>query len=141
MPYITLQDLIDRYGEVVMLGVADRDSDGEYDTDAVDRAITDASETIDSYLAKRYALPLPSIPAPLKRICGDIVLYLLSSDGTVTDEKRKRYEDAINFLKALAKGDASLGAALEQDSNNNVGQVEMTSSPRLFSRNTMRSVT
>lgn len=138
--YSTQQELVDRYGENALLDLADRDNDGVIDTDVVEQAIVDASELIDSYLAKRYALPLQSTPAPLKRICGDMVLYLLSGDGTVTDEKRKRYEDALKFLKALADGTASLGAALEQDSANSVGQVEMESSPRLFSRKTMRGV-
>jgi phage gp36-like protein len=140
MPYVTQQELIDRYSENVLLSLADRDNDSVIDADVVEQAIVDASELIDSYLAKRYTLPLPVVPAPLKRVCGDIAIYLLCGDGTVTDEKRKRYEDAIRFLVALAKGDASLGVGLEQDSSNSVGHVELDSSPRLFKRDTMRGV-
>lgn len=138
--YITQQQIIDRYGENALLDLADRDNDGIVDVDVVAEAIADASAFIDSYLAKRYELPLATVPAPLTRICGDITLYILSGDGTVTDEKRKRYEDATKFLAALAKGEASLGAGLEQGSSNSVGQVELDSSPRIFTRKTMRSV-
>lgn len=140
MPYTTQQELIDRYSENVLLVLADQDNDGVLDANVITQAITDASELMDSYLSKRYALPLPIVPMPLKRICGDIALYLLSGNGTVTDERRKRYEDAIKFLQALAKGDVTLGSGIEQDNANSVGQVELDSNPRLFSRRTMRGV-
>lgn len=140
MMYTTQQELIDRYSENVLLVLADQDNDGVLDANVITQAITDASELMDSYLGKRYALPLPVVPMPLKRICGDITLYLLSGNGTVTDERRKRYDDAIKFLQALAKGEATLGAGVEQDNANSVGQVELDSNPRLFSRRTMRGV-
>lgn len=140
MSYTTQQELIDRYSENVLLMLADQDNDGVLDAVVIAEAITDASELMDSYLAKRYALPLPVVPMPLKRICGDITLYLLSGNGTVTDERRKRYDDAIKFLQALAKGDATLGAGVEQDNANSVGQVELDSNPRIFTRRTLRGV-
>jgi phage gp36-like protein len=140
MSYTTQQELIDRYSENVLLMLADQDNDGVLDAVVIAEAITDASELMDSYLAKRYTLPLPVVPMPLKRICGDITLYLLSGNGTVTDERRKRYDDAIKFLQALAKGDATLGAGVEQDNANSVGQVELDSNPRIFTRRTLRGV-
>lgn len=140
MPYTTQQELIDRYSENVLLVLADQDNDGVLDAVVIAEAITDASELMDSYLGKRYTLPLPVVPMPLKRICGDITLYLLSGNGTVTDERRKRYDDAIKFLQALAKGDATLGAGVEQDNANSVGQVELDSNPRIFTRRTLRGV-
>ena len=149
LPAELLQALQQRFGAQLATSLALREQHGRDESvynvpppDAVviAEAITDASELMDSYLAKRYTLPLPVVPMPLKRICGDITLYLLSGNGTVTDERRKRYDDAIKFLQALAKGDATLGAGVEQDNANSVGQVELDSNPRIFTRRTLRGV-
>lgn len=110
--YVTLSQMVDRYGTAEVLRAADRDGDGVADTEAVERAIADATEEIDSYLSRRYKLPLVTVPGLVARIAGDIVMYRLSADpGSYTEEKRERYEDAVRQLKALASGDTLLPAA------------------------------
>ena len=65
----------------------------------------------------------------------DIVIYRLSGDSRVTEDRRKRYEDAVSFLRAIARGDVSLGIAPSPDEKS--GQKEtvvITSSKRRFDR-------
>ena len=73
----------------------------------VERALQDAAEEADSYVAVRYTVPLPSVPAPLKVAVCDIARFRLYKDRP-TEEVKYRYEQAIKWLKALARGEATL---------------------------------
>lgn len=108
--YCTVQDLIDRYGETEILELTDRDQSGSVDQTVAERAIDDASAEVDGYIGSRYDLPLDSPPAVLTRIAADIARYRLY-DNLATEEVRKRYEDALRFLKSVGKGEISLGAS------------------------------
>lgn len=74
---------------------------------AVQDAIQDATEEINGYIGGRYALPLPNVPSNLERMACDIARYRLYFQQP-TEEVRKRYEDAISFLKLVATGKAHL---------------------------------
>jgi phage gp36-like protein len=121
--YCTQQDIIDRYGESELIVAADNDGDGEADENIVAKALEDASEEIDTFLAIRYTLPLNPAPAILKRLCVDMALYHMSMPPAITEEKRKRYDDAIKLLTKISEGKVTLGA---QD------PVEATSSGGAF---------
>jgi phage gp36-like protein len=62
--------------------------------------LQDASEEIDSYIAVGYRLPLPQIPATLKRVACNIARYRLYYQRP-TEEVDKRYEAEIAYLKEL----------------------------------------
>jgi len=106
--YATQANIIDRYGENALYAVADRDGDGALDDEAIGRALDDATAEIDSYLAARYPLPLTVAPKIIVILCVDIALYRLSPDHG-TEERRKRYEDAVRMLKLISEGKMSLG--------------------------------
>lgn len=110
--YATLDDMITRYGMDLVTQVADRADPpaGRPDPDIVEAALDDAEETIHSYVAGRYAIPLSPMPEPVRRISCEIALYYLYAEGA-PDEVRKRYEDAIAWLKDVAKGVVQLQAA------------------------------
>lgn len=108
MAYATQTDIQARYGEDALYAVADRDGDGGLDTEAIGRALDDATAEIDSYLAARYPLPLPVVPKIATILCVDIALYRLAPDNR-TDERRQRYEDAVKLLRAISEGKANLG--------------------------------
>lgn len=80
------------------------------DETAITRALDDASSEIDGYIGSRYTLPLPTVPDVLRRICVDIALYRLMNLRALGDleDARKRYEDAIRFLKDVIRGEVSL---------------------------------
>ena len=114
VPYATAADILARHGEDVLVLLADRDGDGVADPDVVERALTDATSEIDTYLAPKYNLPLASVPPILTRICVDIAVYRLGSEAdTGTEERRMRYEDAVALLKRLATRTAALDLAGE----------------------------
>ena len=64
MGYVTQQQLVDRFGERLLLQVADRADPpaGTINADVVARALADTDAMIDGYLAGRYILPLAATP-------------------------------------------------------------------------------
>lgn len=135
MAYATLAHLVERYGNAEVLRAADRDGDGVADEVAVERAIIDASEEINSYLARRYQLPLAQVPGLVTRLACDITMYRLSADpGAYTEEKRERYDDAVRELKAIAAGDTLLPATVNQAPPDTTFDVAVKTDPRQWSR-------
>ena len=130
--YVTAQDIKTRLGAedyAVLVG----ETKG---TARIRGAIADACGEIDGHVQKRYALPLPApVPTAIKRIAVDIVIYRLSGDSRVTEDRRQRYEDAVSFLRAIARGDVSLGIApAAADKTQAKETVVITSSKRRFNR-------
>jgi phage gp36-like protein len=106
--YATQADIATLYGANALV-VADHNRDGIVDSAAVTRSLTSASDEIDTYLAARYTLPLTEVPGFLKTLAVDIALYRLAlSADVLSEEHRKRYEDALGHLKRIAKGEAAL---------------------------------
>jgi phage gp36-like protein len=141
MPYATQQDILDRHGADALLIATDRDNDGTVDTDAVDRALDDATAEINVYLGKVEVLPLVTVPAVLVQVCVDIALYKASTGLAMTEEKRQRYEDAIALLKSVATGAVSLGIDDGSAEPAAGGDVEIIGPGRQFSRSTMNVLT
>ena len=139
MPYASQANLVERYGQDTLLVVADRDNDDIPDADVIAQALSDATAEIDAFLAAKYSLPLPTVPDVLVRLCSDIAIYRLASDALqATEERRQRYDDAIALLKAIARGDASLGIPEPPPSSN--GGVTLVSEGRRFKRSSMRKL-
>lgn len=108
MAYARVADLIDRFGGEEILQRTDRVGAGVVNATIAQRALDDASAEIDGYLAARYQLPLPTVPAILERIACDIARYRLWED-LASPEVRQRYEDARRLLESISRGVASLG--------------------------------
>ncbi len=63
MSYATMEDLMRRTPDGEILQLAPEDENGEQiDVKTVELALSDAAETINSYLAARHALPLSVVP-------------------------------------------------------------------------------
>jgi phage gp36-like protein len=106
--YATEADLVARFGEEIgnlKLMVSN--------PTFVDDAIQDATEEINGHIGGRYPLPLPNVPSNLKRMACDIARYRLYFQQP-TEEVRKRYEDAIAFLKRVADNKAHLQIQLPE---------------------------
>lgn len=83
--------------------------EGAADYAAFDRHLQVATDEIDGYLLGRYELPLATPPAIFASLCVDIALYRASLNADVrTDEMRKRYDDALEYLRAIAVGKIKL---------------------------------
>ncbi|PLX49120.1 MAG: DUF1320 domain-containing protein [Desulfobulbaceae bacterium] len=105
--YCTQADMVARYGEEELIQLTDRVSLGVIDTTVLDLALGDAAAEIDGYLAGRYELPLAEVPAALTLIACDIARYRLYDDGA-TSSVKDRYDQAVLYLRQVAKGDVGL---------------------------------
>jgi phage gp36-like protein len=145
MAYATSNDIIELYGEDALF-VADHDRDGAADLVAVDRALASASDEIDANIGARYPLPLLEVPGFLKTICVDIAVYRLAlATDVLSEEHRRRYEDALGFLKRVADGKAALiftSSAPGEDGEPAAGPRPIVAEgpERLFSRDKMREL-
>ncbi|WP_180061104.1 gp436 family protein [Acinetobacter sp. YH12124] len=101
--YASREDLVARFGvhEIENLEAMQTMSN------AIENALQDAAEEIDSYVAVKYELPLPSIPSTLKRVACNIARYRLYFQQP-TEEVDNRYKADIDFLKRVADGKAVL---------------------------------
>ncbi len=110
MTYATQQDLVDRFGEAELIQLTDRADPrtGQIDTAVVARALADADATINSYVKSRYSLPLAAVPQVLVRIAADLARFALYDDHA-PDHVAGRQRDAIQYLRGVADGRATLG--------------------------------
>ena len=72
-----------------------------------------AEDEADSYIGVAYPLPLSVVPGVLLPFVADLVRYRISKDNP-TESIRKRYEDAVAFLRQVASGRASLGVVASE---------------------------
>ena len=132
MGYATLEDMLDRFGDDEVYIAFDRIGDGELDSAAVDQALSDADDEINTYLSARYQLPLVTVPPVLTRLAAQITLYHGSPGTTMTEEKRTRYKDAVIMLGKIGSGAISLGLAPSDEPDSREQMVVQTSG-KLFS--------
>ncbi|MDK1288494.1 gp436 family protein [Pseudoalteromonas umbrosa] len=110
MTYATLNDMTSRFGEQDLILLTRRQSSpiGQIDLTVLGQALDDATSEINTYLSGRYQLPLSTQPKSLTRICCDLARYFLSGNNA-PEHIETRYKDAVSFLRAVNKGDISLG--------------------------------
>lgn len=122
---ITLQDLIDRFGESELAKLTDRQSYQVIDEAVVARAISDAEGEVATYLRSAglvgvdalgnvIYLKAPKVPDALVLKTCDVARYYLYENGT-TVIVEKRYDDAIKWLDKVKKDPTMLtGPVIEQ---------------------------
>ena len=139
MTYVTQNQLVDRYGDLMLRQLTDRATPpaGVIDATVVTRAITDADALIDGYMAGRYRLPLADVPALLIPVASAIAIYLLHGQGS-TEKIRLDYQDAIKSLYSISMGTVRLDVAGVEPTANSSSGVSQTNSPsRPLSSGTM----
>lgn len=108
--YATRQDLESRFGAAEIANLESMQTN----PDAVNEALQDASEEIDSYVAVAYEMPLPLIPSTLKRVACNIARYRLYFQQP-TEEVEKRYESEVKYLQRIADKKAVLNIQNDQN--------------------------
>ena len=75
--YATVQQMTDRFGANLLVALTDRAAvaTGLIDGAIVEKALNDASEVIDGYLASKYVLPLATTPGIVADLCQSIAIY------------------------------------------------------------------
>lgn len=138
MTYATQQDLIDLYGERELIDWSDRDGAGVIDAAVVQRALESADALIDSYIARRYELPLTETPRLLVELAAKIARYELAKDGA-HERVVQGNADARKTLFALSSGAAELPLASgESAPGAEPGDVRVEGPERIFSRETLK---
>ena len=142
--YVTRDDLLAVDGELVWNMAIDK-STSQLDDAKIETAIDDADAEINSFLARRFQLPLAiaTIPRPLHRVAVSITIYWLSERGSqITDLIQKRYDDAIRTLKEIANGTRDLGlpTATPVPETDNGKIIVVSDNQRQFTRNNLKGV-
>lgn len=117
----------------------------------ISEAVLDASAIIDSYAARRYALPLVLSDAGVRMtrgLCADLAVYRLAvTADRMTEIIARRQEQAIKFLEAVAAAKAEIAvAAVAGGAGATPGPAISPNEPvivapeRVFDRNTLRSI-
>jgi len=141
MPYAAKQDLVDRFGELEIIQLTDRDTipPAAIDDTIVARALTDADALIDGHLLAAYSLPLPSTPPALVKIACDIARFYLWGDRA--DPKgaiRAAYDDALRWLVSVSKGVIKLELDGAHAPAATTSDARFSGSDPVFSRDSLR---
>lgn len=138
MTYATKQNCIDRYGTDLVVTVTDRDNTGSIDETILGKALLDADNEINSYVAGIPGYPFDPVPDSFEQKACDMAIYFAALPASAaTDAMRQRYEDAIKYFSAVASGKIRLpysaGASfIEPNSTADIVQGE-----RIFTRDTL----
>ena len=97
--YATRDDMVKRYSLIEVSQLERYLMGGE----SVDAAIADAGSIIDGWIGAKYAVPLEYPPDNIKIFVCDIARYLLWK-SKASEEVRRRYDDAMSYLKGVSKG-------------------------------------
>jgi phage gp36-like protein len=124
MTYATLAGLTHRYGEDVLLSVADRSTPpaGVADPAVIDRALENTDAVINASLAVRYRLPLASVPAIVVDLAEAIAIYKLhrfAPDAKIQAD----YDQALRDLAHIADGRKKLDVAGVEPTTSGTGGV------------------
>lgn len=137
--YATRDDLNAAYGPELVARLAMR-PEIEDDAQTVARALADVAGVIDARLSVRFALPLPVVPSVLVAIAVDLVIARLASgEGGVslTDDLKRREDQARADLKAIAEGKMNLGLPVANQGERPSPIVSSTGG-KLFARSSLR---
>lgn len=140
---ITLQDLIERFGERELIQLTNEQPrhDSVIIESVIERAISDATSEAASYLmpaglvslnrlGEVVYLPSPQVPEVLLLKTCDIARYYLYDNGTI-DIVDKRYDAAIKWLDKVKKDPTMLtgpksAAAINDQSAHVIASTEPT---------------
>lgn len=114
---ITLQDLMDRFGEAELANLTDKDNYTTIDEVVINHAINDAVAEVVAYLNPTGLIAggvyVGTPPKSLILKACDIARYYLYENG-VTEIVEKRYRQAIDWLLLVQKNPSMLtGATLD----------------------------
>ena len=144
MAYASLTDLEQRLGSAVYVQLTDDVGTGEPDADVANEALRGAEGEVNSFLGRRYAVPVETageeqLAAVLKSVTLDLAEYRLHARRpTMPEDVRRRREAAFRWLQLVAAGQAVLPSSRELADNPALAQAgEVTGPPRVLSRTEM----
>lgn len=131
--YATQAHYIERFGQRELDQVLDP-ADGR----SFEAMSSDASATIDSHLlmmpGRTFAVPLTTAPQRIIELAADLVRYELWGQAA-SQEIKDRHTAALEFLRALAKGEAAVSGLAENSTP--VAGLAYAARPRVFTDETL----
>lgn len=135
MSYVAQADFVARFGQAELEQVL-LTADGRTFAAAAD----DATAIIESYLAsvpgRSYVLPLVTIPGRVLELAADIARYKLWGQAA-SEIVKARYNAAIDFLKAVAKGELTIAGLEEEPIEGVVGAISFYAKDRVITDETL----
>ena len=153
--YATTSDMAERFeSDAHLAHLTDTaDTTGVSSDTRVNEALSQAEGLMNSYIGRKYKIPYADgdtvVDAVLKSVCLDLaVFFLVARPGTtVTARIQQAYDNALAWLKDIAKGEAVLPASATPTSTATRGPMVAYStaatdddSLRSFRRDTMAGV-
>ncbi|EOV1090630.1 DUF1320 domain-containing protein [Vibrio fluvialis] len=140
--YASKQDLIDRDEGMLWNFALDRETNTLNDT-WINQALEQADDEINSFLGRRYILPLATVPGMLNKIAITIAFYWLADrDQQATNLLEDRYKMQLDTLREIGNGKRDLGLpTLDAQEESSVGKVELVQdNERLFTRKSLGGI-
>ncbi|MBY8210087.1 DUF1320 domain-containing protein [Vibrio fluvialis] len=140
--YASKQDLIDRDEGMLWNFALDRETNTLNDT-WINQALEQADDGINSFLGRRYILPLATVPGMLNKIAITIAFYWLADrDQQATNLLEERYKMQLDTLREIGNGKRDLGLpTLDAQEESSVGKVELVQdNERLFTRKSLGGI-
>ena len=106
---LSADGFIARFGALEFSELTDRDNSGMPDADVVQTAIAYTEAEVEDYITGRYIVPMDAPPRSLLSRAYDILRYRLH-DESPPEEVRRRYQDAVSWLKEVRDGRVDLAA-------------------------------
>lgn len=140
MSYATKQDMIARYGLNNLVELTDRadPATGVIEENILQASLDAADALINSYIGKRYQVPLAQTPAVL-RPHAEVIAYYSLHRGHYPEQLRTEYEDSIGYLKQLSRGEAVLDVAGSQPASAPAEAI-VVGPDRMFNRNSLKGL-
>jgi len=135
MAYSTQTDIEEQVSQAELIELTDDTGAGTVDTSAAARAIADADAEIDGYCGTRYTVPFSPVPAMIRKLSVDIAVYNLFSRRStlkMPEERQKRYDNAVRFLRDVSRGLISLGADAPAEPDSGLPQASTNRDDRIF---------
>ena len=113
MTYLSNSEYLARFGDAETIRLTDEDRTGAVDTAKLEAEITHATEEANSYLGKRYTVPLEDPPQLIKGIVGTLARERLhrAAGMTTSQALEKDAELARSQLRDLARAVMTLPTA------------------------------
>ncbi len=141
MAYITNVDIEERVGSDAYVQLTDDDGDGQANTGVVDEARLGAEGEVNSYLARRYQVPIDlTTHADLADILASFTLDLAeyrlrARRPPVPKDTQDKRAQAVEWLSRIANGTLELPSAAPVATNTTRGTLGVTTgNERLLSR-------
>lgn len=113
MAYASVDDMIGRFGEGEMARASTPENTPVTAVipAPIQTALDDASAIIDSFLRKRYNVPLEAVPPEINRACCMLARYDLGmgTERSISDQVKQAREETFSWLRGIANGTVVLG--------------------------------